>query len=333
MFCSVHMAPAHCSRPVAVFTLLAALLVGSGCDNAIDPFSGRSTFSIYGYLDLSSQRQFIRVKDMNQPLVRDSTRTIDATVTLENLDEGTSYAMQDSVVAFDGVYTHNFWVDLAVEADTEYRVTVTRPDGVTSQSTTRTPRAIAPVPAPQRGDCLTTFTVRFPGISNTERIRQVAVGFLPESGSSGSGGSPPLDRDRDSDDAPQQEWVWVPAEGFEAISISAYGGTRDVQLRFAPESVLATEIESIDRRPPDIYYPRCLELGDDRIRVAYLQLGPDWFDVPPGEVGFDPAESGFVENGLGFLGALRRDTMAVTVDTANTITVSPGVARSQRGTR
>ena len=317
---------------LVVLTLLTVLLATSGCDNTIEPFSGRSAFSIYGYLDLTSQRQFIRVKDMNQPLVQDSTQTIDATVTLENLDDGTSYAMQDSAIAFDGVYTHNFWVDLPVEPDTKYRVTVTRSDGVTSQSMTRTPRAITPASSPRNGNCLTTFTVRFPGISNAERIRQMAVGFLPE-GDPGSGGSPPLDRDRDPDDTPRQAWIWVSADAFDGISISTFGGARDLQLRFTPESVLGTEIESVNRPPPGVYYPRCLKLGDDRIRVAYLQLGPDWFDLPPGEVNFDPAESGFVENGLGFLGALRRDTMSVTVDTANAITVSPGVARSQKGTR
>jgi hypothetical protein len=319
-------------RFVLSAVLAAIVLLGSGCDNTIDPFSGSSPFSIYGYLDLSEQRQFIRVKDMNQPLLRDSTRTIDATVTLENLDNGRSYTMQDSVIAFGDVYTHNFWADLTVEPGTEYRVTVTRSDGVTSQSSTRTPRAIAPRPSPRAGHCLTTFTITLTGIRNAQRVREVAVGFLPESASGPSSPPAPGD-DQDPGDAPQQERIWVAADNSKSVSIANFGGDRDVQLRFTPEPVLGTEIPSINRPPPGIYYPRCWKLADDRILVAYLQLGPDWFDVPGGDVRFDPSESKFVENGLGFFGALRRDTVSVRVDTSDVIMTSPGISRSQRTER
>jgi hypothetical protein len=44
-------------------------------------------------------------------------------------------------------------------------------------------------------------------------------------------------------------------------------------------------------------------------------------------ISFSPNASDVVENGLGFFGALRYDTLAVTVDTANAIVTTPGIAR------
>lgn len=325
------MLPLRSCRFTLLFGVVGGLLLLSGCDNTIEPFSGGSTFSIYGYLNLSEPRQFVRVKDMNQPLVGDSTRTIDATVRLENLDTGASYPMQDSAVAFDGVYTHNFWVNLDVVPNTAYRVTVTRSDGTTTRSTTRTPRAIAPVPTPASGNCLTSFRVPLPDIRDTQRIRQVAVGFLPEQESSGPGGAPGPGGDRNPGDTTPQVRIWVAAEDSESIQVVGFGGGEDVQLRFTPEPVLGTEIASQNTPPFSVYTPRCLKLGDDRIRVAYLLLGPDWFyRVPQGDVSFDPSTSNFVENGIGFLGALRRDTVSITVDTSNVIILDPSVSHTQR---
>jgi hypothetical protein len=320
------------SSRVSHFLLLLALLIaclaGSGCDNTIDPFSGRSTFSIYGYLNLSEQRQFIRVKDVNVPLTGDSAaQPLDATVTLENLSTGVQRTLQDSVIAFGEVFTHNFWTDWTLDPDTEYRVTVTRSDGVTTHATTRTPRAIAPVSSPETGHCLTNFSIPFPGIRSRQRIREVQIGFLPERDDEGSGGPPAPGDDRDTDDASSQERVWIDLDDTDGAQMISRSGA-DVQIRLLTEELLRPFLPSIDTRPMDTYIPRCLLLDDDRIYVAYLHLGPNWSGVLSRQsISFSPNASDVVENGLGFFGALRYDTLAVTVDTANAIVTTPGIAR------
>ena len=322
------MRPASYARLLLTLGLFIALLASTGCDNTIDPFSGRSTFSIYGYLNLSEQRQFIRVKDVNEPLVGDSaSRSIDATVTLENLSTGAQRTLQDSVINFDGVVTHNFWTDWMPAPDTEYRVTVTRSDGVTTHATTRTPRAIAPVSSPEAGHCLTNFSIPFPGIRNRQRIRQVQVGFLPEREDDGADGPPAPGEDRDTDDASNQERVWVSLEDTEGAQMISRSGA-DVHIRLLTEELLRPFLPSIDTRPMDTYIPRCLLLDDDQIYVAYVHLGTNWSGVLSRQsISFNPGASRYVENGLGFFGALRYDTLSVTVDTANAIVTTPGISR------
>lgn len=320
------MRPALSNSPLALL-LLAVLIVGSGCDNSIEPLSDRSTFSIYGYLNLSEQRQFIRVRDVSEPLLGDSaSQDIDAAVTLEELSTGTTWALRDSVIAFGDLYTHNFWTDLTLQPDTEYRVTVTRSDGVTTQATTRTPRAIAPVSVPEAGNCLTTFSIPFPGIQSRQRIYEVKVGFLPERESDGSEGPPAPGDDRDTGDAPNQERVWIDVGDSDAVQLISRPET-DVRIRLLPEELLSPFLPLIDTRPMDTYIPRCLLLDDDQIYVAYLQLGPNWSGVLSQQsISFNPGESRYVDNGLGFFGALRYDTLSVTVDTANAIVTTPGLS-------
>lgn len=302
--------------------LLLLLIVSSGCDNTISPFSREGTFAIYGVLDLSERRQFIRVKDLTTPLVGPAAaEPLEVRVTLEDVDAGTTWRLRDSVIVFDEVYTHNFWVDLTPRPDTEYRVTVEGADGTVTRATTRTPRPITPTAIPAEGDCLTQFTVSFPGMRDVRRLFQVDIGYLP-AGATSPNTPPPPDGDRDTDDANNQERIWVSATDAESARIVDFGGTNDIELRFTPEPILSTTIPSIDTPPESIYRPRCWELGDDRLLVAYVQLGPEWFnEIPLGAVTFDPTQSGFVENGLGFLGAIRRDTLAIPVDTSDVIMV------------
>jgi hypothetical protein len=310
-----------------VLLLFAVLIASSGCDNSIEPLPNRSTFSIYGYLNLSEQRQFIRVKDVNEPLLGDSaSQEIDAAVTLEELSTGTTWALRDSVIAFGDLYTHNFWADLTLQPDTEYRVTVTRSDGVTTRATTRTPRAIAPVSVPEAGNCLTNFSIPFPGIQDRQRIYEVQVGFLPERETDGPSGPPGPGDDRPTGDAPNQERVWVDIGDSDAVQLVSRRDT-DVQIRLLPEELLAPFLPSIDTRPMNTYIPRCLLLDDDQFYVAYVQLGPNWSGVLSRQsISFNLGESLYVDNGLGFLGALRYDTLTVTVDTANAIVTTPDLS-------
>lgn len=285
--------PIHC---VALAFLGAFLFLG-GCDNTLDPISDEGAFTIHGALNASTERQFIRVRDLNSPLTAKTTRKLDATVRVENLETGAITSFQDSVVAFGGVYTHNFWADLDVQPNTEYRVVVDRSDGASSEAAMTTPPVVEVNRRPTEGHCLNRFSIRFRGVKELNLIR-AQVGFRY-----------------------QGRAFWVPWPS----SFGSASSTADVHVLFQPETVLATQIESQDN--PSTRFrvePRCLKLSDNQIYVAFQHLGPAWSGHLPGNLSYDPTESDVVENGLGFFGGLREDTVSVTVDTSSVIFIGPG---------
>lgn len=279
--------------------LCAALVLLVGCENTIEPLSGDGGFSIHGFVNVSAERQFVRVRDLSSPLTANATRTIDATVTLKNVATGETTSMQDSVVVFQDVYTHNFWADVDIQAGTEYQVIVEGSDGARTVASTRTPDLVRVEPEPPSGHCLDNFKVWFRGITELNLIT-TRVGFR-------TGGSS----------------VWLNEEP--AFERNASPGS-DVRLAFQPERILANEIPSQDN--PDTsfrYEPRCLLLDTSALRVAFTHLGPAWSgQLPEGPLLFDPTDSRFVENGLGFFGGLRQDTVAVRVDTSGAIPIGGG---------
>lgn len=123
---------------VALVFIFAGIL--SGCETTFDPFiEGKALYSIYGYLDVNRPVNYIRVKDLDTPITADSARKLNAKVTLTNLATGQSQILQDSVVRFNGIYTHNFRTTMDITPETKYRVQVTRPDGKSVSATTITP--------------------------------------------------------------------------------------------------------------------------------------------------------------------------------------------------
>lgn len=76
---------------------------------------------------------------MNTSLEQDTTGKIDAEVTLRNLDNGLKEILQDTIVKFDGIETHNFRTTMDLYPETEYRVSVERSDGKVTSATATTP--------------------------------------------------------------------------------------------------------------------------------------------------------------------------------------------------
>ncbi len=65
------------ARPLLCAVAAALCLLAVGCDNTIDPFSEDGSFSVYGYLSTTSDRQVVRVKDLRAPFTREATHTSD----------------------------------------------------------------------------------------------------------------------------------------------------------------------------------------------------------------------------------------------------------------
>lgn len=157
--------------------ILSFLIAISGCDNtlnAVDEEKGE--YSIYGYLDLYADVNFIRVKNLNTNLLQDTVDTIDATVILENLNNGTNETLNDSIVEFDDVKTHNFLSTMNIEPATEYRVSVENADGKVTSATTATPKIAETNIEPVAANCTTQVHLNFDPVINRNAL-DLKVGF------------------------------------------------------------------------------------------------------------------------------------------------------------
>jgi hypothetical protein len=130
------LAVAGWSRFVAA--LLASALAAA-CDHPFQPFeeSTDAPFSIFGYLDLKADTQWVRVMPARQHLLLDP-EPIDAVVTLEHLGSGDMVTLNDSLFSFEdrrleGVaYAYNFWTTERLEPGATYRLRAVRSDGAAS---------------------------------------------------------------------------------------------------------------------------------------------------------------------------------------------------------
>lgn len=121
---------------------VAAVFAGAlaaGCEQPFEPFQENedAVFSMFGYLDLLADTQWVRVMPIRQHLFLDP-EPIDAAVTLEHLESGRIVTLNDSLFEFvdpqlDGVaYAHNFWTTERLGPEASYRLTAARPDGASA---------------------------------------------------------------------------------------------------------------------------------------------------------------------------------------------------------
>lgn len=275
-------------HPCWALVALAGLFMLAGCDNTIEPFAeDTGLFSVYGYLSLSNDQHFIRIKDLNDPVTEDaSTRELDATVTLEHLATGTTETLTDSIVTFDGVYTHNFRADQEIEPGDTYRLTVERSNGRGVQTTATMPELteVEIIPGDVVEECTRNILFYFRNVPE-QRLIHVTVGI-----------------------AWNNDTHWIDLEG---PSTDPPG---DPISDFTPSTLIATVVpepilEHIhDNGGDEADY--CTLLDGNEIPVVYTHFGPDW---PADSLRTDPLESD-IENGLGVFGGLHRDTLSITID-------------------
>jgi hypothetical protein len=124
----------------ALAAVLVAGALAAGCDDRpFQPYAPNENapFSLYGYLDLEADTQWVRVMPVRQNLLADPA-PIDAAVTLEDMATGRTVALRDSAFTYtdpqlDAVaYAHNFWTTLPLDPGGRYRITAARSDGATT---------------------------------------------------------------------------------------------------------------------------------------------------------------------------------------------------------
>lgn len=136
--------------------------INTGCDGSIDPLVEETgTYSIYGYIDVNREVNFIRVSNLKIPLVKGSAQSIDGTVTLQNLETGTTQTLQDSIITFNDVVTHNFKTTLNILPETTYQIKVERSDGKFLSAKATTPNIANYSAEPINQKCRIPITITF----------------------------------------------------------------------------------------------------------------------------------------------------------------------------
>lgn len=260
----------------------------SGCENSIQPLDrNNGVFSIYGALDLKKEVNFVRIKDLNRTLLQDTAGSIDASVVIENLQSGNSDVMQDSIVAFDGVKTHNFYTGMDILPDTRYRVSVERSDGRTVTAETYTPSIARTDVEPVMEDCKTTIKVTFSPVE--ERINlSLNIGFNYNGA---------------------RQWVYL-RENLAAGPGNIDNDQKTEIYSFSPKDILDlfTGYDAVFNQGAEEIW--CHELDDDRFYVRYTHYGPDFFENTT-------SYSLQIPGGTGRLVSLYKDTLNFRIDTAN----------------
>lgn len=254
-------------------------------ERTINPYEeDEGIFSIYGALDIGENQNVIRVRNLSEPLQGGSDFPLDATITFTNLQSGSSTVLSDSIVTFPAGKTHNFILNEDLETDSQYRVTVERSDGAKSQAVVTTPGVTEVSYTPLNVFyCEEPMQIQFDNVDPPEFIK-MEVGVLYQG---------------------KEHWAPVDLVGEFKFDPNQDMMVMDIRPRNLLVNIFTPPLPDIPNFNPYILFPTvlCDELDRELFMFRYTHFGPDWSDVLVDEETPIDIETGFVENGLGFLGA------------------------------
>lgn len=156
------------SRYKHLLGALSMLLFGcflQGCESSIDPITEENrTYSIYGPLNIFQTPNYIRVHDNKAPLSEEGTLPLDVEMTFTNLSTGETEVLEDSIVEFDNVYTHNFQINMPVQFDERYRISMQDEKGVSYDITSVTTKETNLTILKDSVTCISPFRIRLTNI-------------------------------------------------------------------------------------------------------------------------------------------------------------------------
>lgn len=247
----------------------------------------RGIYSIYGALNLDENLNYIRIKDLRTALGADSS-SINATVEFEDLETGTTTILRDTIVNYDEISTNNFILNEDLEPRQSYRITVTRPDGNSVSSIATTPGVTVHSITPNQSvDCFRQIVFKFENVLPSEQIRLEVTLASYEVRTFDITRFCTFERDGNS----------------ASLTLT----TRDLLGILFPEP--GVNLITCRETPSEI---SCDDLESPKIQLRYLHLGPEWQKVYPLYPN-DPEDIMDVENGLGFFGGYRDDTMSYSI--------------------
>lgn len=260
--------------------LLIGFLLILGCNNSLDPVDEeKGGYSIYGYLNIYKNVNYIRIKNLNTSINQDTTGEIDAEITFENLDNGLTETLEDTIVEFNGVKTNNFKTTLDINPETEYRVKVEGSDGKTTSAMATTPPIAQTNVTPKVPNCTTQVDLNFEPVRDQLAL-QAEIGFSYNA-----------------------KTYWIRGNRF--LNETEEG----VIISVTPFRIL----EGIFAVPPgpDGSYQEgevfCHELDSEEFEVRYTHYGPDLFANTI-------TDTLRIPGGAGRFGALYRDSFTFDID-------------------
>lgn len=145
MMTNTDMNPSLCGfqRLIRLLPVLfvAFLVLSTGCEEAVDPvLKTDEAFSLYGYLDPSSDMQAVRVFSIDGVLENTQATPLDAEIRTINQNSGEEVVWRDSIITYrDRTIGHVYYAGFRAGHDTPYRLVATRSDGRTTSVDVRTP--------------------------------------------------------------------------------------------------------------------------------------------------------------------------------------------------
>jgi hypothetical protein len=261
--------------------------------------SDQYRYSLYGTLDVNADTQVVRVSSLADSVQVGAAPSLEATVSLENLDTGAQVALQDSLMTVTGdTRVHNFWTVHPIEPGTAYRIAVRSEGEVVTTVETSTP-------------------AEAPAVSYGRALRL------------------PCQVDRFGDPIPGQNTFELQVGAPEQLAalqvLYPITRLRGAQ-RPAPVDSLLARFGHLDApRTPQVdiaYAPDLIALNTrdegcigrssffrDSVLVAVARGGPewpDWLDVPLNELA-RPDSFSNVQGGHGFVGGIYSDTVQVPI--------------------
>lgn len=273
-----------------------AVLIGCTERNISPLETSSGTYSIYGMLSLDDSTHYIRIRDVTIPFLSDSAKRIDASVTIEDLQEGSTQQLHDSLVSFSGNYAHLFIFKKKLQPKSAYKLTVRRSDGTTVTSTATTPD-ITEVELSKKPeddgrtviDCTESVFFTYKNVRKPEWIL-MEVGFEYEG---------------------KIHWARIK----DVAQMKYRDNTDEMFVRMSPRNLLFEVFPETHWIPhgndPLLGIPlvRCFQLDSRLVRIRYIHFGPEWYLIDEERIGpVNTLDSPDITGGLGFFGAYRRDS-------------------------
>lgn len=213
----------------------------TGCDSSIKPIlDNQKTYSIYGPLNINETPNYIRVHDNKALLSPEGTLPLDVEVTFTDLESGETEILEDRIIQFDSLYTHNFEVNMPIEFDSRYQVDMEDESGIRYSLTTVTTKESELAVLKDSVTCGSPFRIE---LSNID----LAAGEQLDAEVGVKLGS---------------EWYWTHRE----MSRVYDQGTDEVVLSWTPHQISLYLLGPFDVIP-------CREFASDKIRFRFTHIG------------------------------------------------------------
>ncbi len=222
--------------------LILVAAISLSCDTSIVPITGGDQqYSIYGPLNIAESPNYLRVHNSKAVLNAESTLPLNVNMEITNLNSGFAEMLDDRLVQFRGIYTHNFRIDMPIEFNTRYRIDLEDLEtGVTSSLVSVTTKQSEITILEDSVGCNTAFRIQLSNI-DLEAGEQLDTEVAVKIG---------------------EEWRWTPRSVNRVYDEEA----KTLILSWTPN-----EISSFIMGPLD--FLECCEFTSKKIQFRFTHIG------------------------------------------------------------